>query len=676
MNLFKDKNQINFLKPKTKANGLLWHKPGKHSKVLTLAVIIVCFSMVIVNFQAALTNVSADVLPIQVSLNHMNFGTVFPGEKFNKNFSVAYREEGDGVNYYIVQMIKPLPEATPPEGYEGGIRDYCQDNEEDYDRCYRNLCPYLTKISAEDEGDIEASAFVGPDDLTDIWTVYLSVPAVFGHVSQDHEGGVISEKGNYGCDISINLETPPEICTVDSPDFIALGLADIGEPISESIYAISGWSLENMPGNYGGCENGAVCDYRQILGEVGDDQCTEEDRDATVVMQAGLSTPIELKIRHLDGISLLDSFDVYINETLIGSFTDDTPVASEIWQETIFDISSFNFTGELTIRLHATDNIWEQCPTYGQVAIDWLELSGCGGQGGPDTYCGDGNVQQPNDALLLGKDGLGWEECDDGNNISNDGCSASCTNEGGGGGSRCGDGTKDPGEECDDGNKEDGDGCSSTCTDEGGGCVGNCGGGGGTFCGDYIKQTPNTNNFYEECDGPNSVPDGFTCTLGCLLVPNTIETTLAINKSIGEEWVNPGTENINYIITITNVDPVTAEDVVVEDILPDGLVYADISIQTRSWDFGDIEPLGVREINYLVNVSEDTDGGIYTNFAIVRASNADPQSAQADLEVREVGVKGIELTPTGFSVRELMILLLTLVVLASSVVILRKKYLT
>ena len=53
----------------------------------------------------------------------------------------------------------------------------------------------------------------------------------------------------------------------------------------------------------------------------------------------------------------------------------------------------------------------------------------------------------------------GAEECDDGNNVSGDGCSSVCLNE------FCGDGqTQAPaGEQCDDGNNVSNDGCSSTC---------------------------------------------------------------------------------------------------------------------------------------------------------------------------------------------------------------------
>jgi cysteine-rich repeat protein len=50
------------------------------------------------------------------------------------------------------------------------------------------------------------------------------------------------------------------------------------------------------------------------------------------------------------------------------------------------------------------------------------------------------------------------EECDDGNNIEDDGCSAGCRLP------VCGDSIVQVTEECDDGNLEDGDDCLSDCT--------------------------------------------------------------------------------------------------------------------------------------------------------------------------------------------------------------------
>ena len=64
----------------------------------------------------------------------------------------------------------------------------------------------------------------------------------------------------------------------------------------------------------------------------------------------------------------------------------------------------------------------------------------------PPTICGNGIIE-------------GSEQCDDGNNISGDGCSAACIIE------FCGDGILQAGlgEQCDDGNNINGDGCSAAC---------------------------------------------------------------------------------------------------------------------------------------------------------------------------------------------------------------------
>ena len=64
-------------------------------------------------------------------------------------------------------------------------------------------------------------------------------------------------------------------------------------------------------------------------------------------------------------------------------------------------------------------------------------------------YCGDGRLV----------DEIG-EDCDDGNNIDGDGCTADCLIEIP---PVCGDGNVDPGEDCDDGNMVSGDGCSDIC---------------------------------------------------------------------------------------------------------------------------------------------------------------------------------------------------------------------
>ncbi|MCC6996825.1 MAG: DUF4215 domain-containing protein [Deltaproteobacteria bacterium] len=91
------------------------------------------------------------------------------------------------------------------------------------------------------------------------------------------------------------------------------------------------------------------------------------------------------------------------------------------------------------------------------------------------------------------------ETCDDGNTVSDDGCSDRCVRE-----PRCGDMVVDaPAENCDDGNRADGDGCSMACRKE-------------PRCGDGEVQTPG-----ESCDDGNTMA-GDGCNATCAAEPGHV----------------------------------------------------------------------------------------------------------------------------------------------------------
>jgi len=111
------------------------------------------------------------------------------------------------------------------------------------------------------------------------------------------------------------------------------------------------------------------------------------------------------------------------------------------------------------------------------------------------SVCGDGIVD-------------GNEQCDDGNTVGGDGCSATCMTEFN---TKCGNGQLDGAEQCDDGNTAGGDGCAADCTVENGyTCAGTpsvctaispaCGDG--------------TVNGTEECDDGNTA-SGDGCSAAC-----------------------------------------------------------------------------------------------------------------------------------------------------------------
>ena len=130
---------------------------------------------------------------------------------------------------------------------------------------------------------------------------------------------------------------------------------------------------------------------------------------------------------------------------------------------------------------------------YWLVGVLVLGLAACPKKNDPDAVCGNSVVE-------------GTEQCDDGNAVSGDGCSAQCALENL---ADCGDGNLDPGEECDDGNNVSDDGCSATCVSE---VAQECGN-------DILEQG-------EECDDGNLV-NGDGCEDDCTVTSAIICQTLA-----------------------------------------------------------------------------------------------------------------------------------------------------
>ena len=116
---------------------------------------------------------------------------------------------------------------------------------------------------------------------------------------------------------------------------------------------------------------------------------------------------------------------------------------------------------------------------YDTQKIRYITFESCG----VPVVCGDGVLAAS-------------EQCDDGNTISEDGCSNACEIE------VCGDGTLQLllGEQCDDGNIISGDGCNEQCGPE--------------YCGDNIIQQ----GLGEQCDDGNTLA-GDGCSAACTIEP-------------------------------------------------------------------------------------------------------------------------------------------------------------
>ena len=152
---------------------------------------------------------------------------------------------------------------------------------------------------------------------------------------------------------------------------------------------------------------------------------------------------------------------------------------------------------------------------YSGLAIDDVVVIGCRLQ----NVCGDNTVdpgEQCDDGNTVGDDGCSAdclsdetcgndvadttitptpEVCDDGNNVDGDGCSADCLSD-----ETCGNGTEDTaaGEVCDDGNTDPSDGCSANCLSD-------------ETCGNSVTDVTEG----EQCDDGNTVGDD-GCAADCL----------------------------------------------------------------------------------------------------------------------------------------------------------------
>lgn len=183
-------------------------------KLLVLALVI--FGFILFGIKIFSTRVTAQIVPVEVSEVSLDFGTVFPGEEMSENFVITFVQqyEQDNVTYNIIKKPKPFwPKPTDCSQTYTTIeeaRAYCLTNATDLKCCYPDLCSFLTPVKVVEgtESDTPDSASVGRTDLSDTWTIYFKVPAIVGTVAQEHDGGVVTAAGDYGCDVSINI---PEI---------------------------------------------------------------------------------------------------------------------------------------------------------------------------------------------------------------------------------------------------------------------------------------------------------------------------------------------------------------------------------------------------------------------------------------------------------------------------------
>jgi hypothetical protein len=144
---------------------------------------------------------------------------------------------------------------------------------------------------------------------------------------------------------------------------------DIGNITSEAGHNLAGWGPIEPATSGGGY--GGVDDCRCT---VNSSECGNPDLFwGSLTLDTGTGmTATELKLRVLDGHGN-DSFEVYMNANPVYTYNwSGDP--SENWIEHSINISAQQLSGSITVKVDSTASAWSGCSTYGQLAVDWVEL--------------------------------------------------------------------------------------------------------------------------------------------------------------------------------------------------------------------------------------------------------------------------------------------------------------
>jgi uncharacterized repeat protein (TIGR01451 family) len=155
----------------------------------------------------------------------------------------------------------------------------------------------------------------------------------------------------------------------------------------------------------------------------------------------------------------------------------------------------------------------------------------------------------------------------------------------------------------------------------------------------------------------------------------TAAPILTVLKTASKDKVNSGEKGIEYTIKIENSGNAAANGVSLNDALPAGLIYSENDLDLESLNIGDINPGQAYSLTYKVDIAKDAKEGKYVNIVTVTASNHNPVTAEAKINVVSIKVLGAEFAATGFSIKEFLILIFVLILLIWIVFKIKRKYL-
>lgn len=150
---------------------------------------------------------------------------------------------------------------------------------------------------------------------------------------------------------------------------------------------------------------------------------------------------------------------------------------------------------------------------------------------------------------------------------------------------------------------------------------------------------------------------------------------LSIKKEAKKEKVNPGESDIEYEVIIKNIGNITAYNVTITDQLPEGMFFSGEKSQEKEVIVGDLEPGQSGSFYFHADLNSNAQPGPYVNTVIGNADNCNQVKATAPILAEYVVVAGIELTPTGFRLLEMIGLIFSILIFITVARILKKNYL-
>lgn len=130
-----------------------------------------------------------------------------------------------------------------------------------------------------------------------------------------------------------------------------------------------------------------------------------------------------------------------------------------------------------------------------------------------------------------------------------------------------------------------------------------------------------TNTAETKADNHGSLSDTATVHVVHAPEPEPKTPQLTIEKTVSENEVAPGAE-LTYTLTVENTGEGTAVNVVLQDVLPDGIVYKDTGATgLRTWNLGNLAPGAETTTTFKALVVNTAEVGDYENTAEAKAAN-------------------------------------------------------